>query len=97
MVPSTSGCPSCPIRITSRPSRAKRDTSMCTFVTSGQVASKTRRPRRRASACTAFGTPWALKITVASAGTSSSSSTNTAPSPRNRSTTKRLCTTSWRT
>ncbi len=52
---------------------------MCTLVTSGQVASKTFRPRRCASACTAFDTPWALKMTVAPSGTSSSSSTNTAP------------------
>jgi hypothetical protein len=38
---------------------------MCTLVTSGQVASKTARPRRCASAWTALETPCALKMTVA--------------------------------
>src|SRR5581483_8757251 len=42
-------------------------------------------------------TPWALKISVAPSGTSCTSSTNTAPFARKSSTTKRLCTTSWRT
>ena len=49
IVPSTSGCPAWPIRITSRPSRAYLPTSMCTLVTSGQVASNTASPRRAAS------------------------------------------------
>jgi len=39
----------------------------------------------------------ALKVTAAPSGTPSSSSTNTAPRWRRSSTTKRLCTTSWRT
>jgi hypothetical protein len=60
---------------------------MCTLVTSGQVASKTLSARRFASSCTARETPCALKITVASSGTSSSSWTKTAPRLRRRSTT----------
>src|SRR5829696_5066996 len=70
---------------------------MWTFVTNGQVASKTSRPRRADSSTTALETPCAEKITVAPPGTSLSSSTNTAPSERRRSTTCRLCTTSCRT
>src|SRR5438094_4214974 len=71
--------------------------SRCTLVTSGHVASTTRRPRRRASWRTAGEMPWALKITVASSGTSSSSSTNIAPFWRSVSTTSRLWTISRRT
>jgi transposase len=82
---------------TLKAARAWRLTSMCTLVTSGQVASNTLSPRRAACSRTVRATPWALKITVASSGTSSSSSTNTAPRSRKFSTTNRLCTTSWRT
>src|SRR5215467_1829731 len=71
--------------------------SRCTLVTSGQVASMTRNPRRRASWRTAGETPCALKMTVASSGTSSSSSTKWAPLARRASTTCRLCTISRRT
>src|SRR5712692_2677209 len=71
--------------------------SRCTLVTSGQVASITRSPRRRASWRTAGETPCALKMTVASSGTSSSSSTKWAPLARSASTTCRLCTISRRT
>src|SRR5262245_34967572 len=71
--------------------------SRCTLVTSGQVASMTRSPRRRASSRTAGEMPWALKITVASSGTSSSSSTKMAPFWRRVSTTRRLWTISRRT
>ena len=38
---------------------SSRATSLCTLVTSGQVASNTRKPRAAASSCTAFDTPWA--------------------------------------
>jgi len=51
------------------------------------VASITRSPRRWASVRTAGEMPWALKITVASSGTSSSSSTKWAPLARRASTT----------
>src|SRR5215510_1675417 len=71
--------------------------SRCTLVTSGHVASMTRSPRRRASSRTAGEMPWALKITVASSGTSSSSSTKMAPFWRRVSTTRRLCTIARRT
>src|SRR5215831_8579340 len=71
--------------------------SRCTLVTSGQVASMTRNPRRCASWRTAGEMPWALKMTVASSGTSSSSSTKCAPLVRSASTTWRLCTISRRT
>src|SRR5262249_5718463 len=71
--------------------------SRCTLVTGGQVASITRSPRRRASSRTAGEMPWALKITVASSGTSSSSSTKMAPFWRRVSTTRRLWTISRRT
>src|SRR5262249_20245648 len=71
--------------------------SRCTLVTGGQVASITRSPRGRASSRTAGEMPWALKITVASSGTSSSSSTKMAPFWRSVSTTRRLCTISRRT
>ncbi len=67
------------------------------MVTSGQVASITRSPRRRASSRTAGEMPCALKITVASSGTSSSSSTKMAPFWRRVSTTRRLWTISRRT
>ena len=56
-----------------------RATSICTLVTSGQVASNTAGRARAASSRTACETPCALKITVAPSGTSASSSTNTAP------------------
>jgi hypothetical protein len=49
------------------------------LVTSGQVASKTWKPRRAASVRSALLTPWALKISVAPGGTSSSSSMKIAP------------------
>src|SRR5215469_1812696 len=71
--------------------------SKCTLVTSGQVASMTWSPRPFASWRTAGDTPWALKITVASSGTSWSSSTKCAPLARRASTTCRLCTISRRT
>src|SRR5262245_3194072 len=71
--------------------------SRCTLVTRGHVASITRSPRRRASSRTAGEMPWALKITVASSGTSSSSSTKMAPFCRRVSTTRRLWTISRRT
>src|SRR5690349_18485257 len=57
----------------------------------------TRRRRRCASARTAGEMPWALKITVASSGTSSSSSTKWAPLALSASTTCRLWTISLRT
>src|SRR5690606_32721128 len=53
--------------------------------------------RSAASSCTAWETPWALKMTMTSSGISCSSSTNTAPRLRRSSTTNLLCTTSWRT
>ncbi len=62
IVPSTSGWPLWPIMMTSRPWSRMRATSRCTLVTSGQVASNTRRPRASASVRTDWGTPWALKI-----------------------------------
>src|SRR5215469_1098641 len=71
--------------------------SRCTLVTRGQVASMTWSPRCFASWRTAGDTPWALKITVASSGTSWSSSTKCAPLARSASTTCRLCTISRRT
>ena len=60
-------------------SLAKRLTSWCTFVTSGQVASIVFKFRAAALACTAGETPCAEKITIAPSGTSSFSSTNIAP------------------
>src|SRR3546814_629938 len=78
IVPSTSGWPAWPISTTSRPARQWRATSKCTFVTSGQVASNTFSPRRSASRRTACETPWALKITVTTSGTSGRSSTKMA-------------------
>ena len=66
--------------------------SLCTLVTSGQVASTAVRLRSFASARRAGLTPWALKTTMEPLGTSYSSSMNFTPRPRNRSTTCRLCT-----
>ena len=97
IVPSTSGCPAWPISTMSRPARHWRATSRCTLVTSGQVASNTFRPRRSASLRTAWETPWALKITVAPSGTSSQLLDEHRAARFRSSTTKRLCTTSWRT
>ena len=67
MVPSASGWPSWPIMTTSRPWSRIFETSTWTLVTSGQVASKTLRPRASASRRTSSATPWAEKITVAPA------------------------------
>ena len=63
---------------------AKRRASVCTLVTSGQVASIVRRLRRAASSCTAGETPCALKTTTAPSGTSSVSSTKIAPAALQR-------------
>ena len=52
----------------SRPAARMRETSICTLVTSGQVASNTCRPRASASARTACDTPWAENTTMAPAG-----------------------------
>ena len=41
IVPSTSGCPLCPIKIAFVPLRLARATCICTLVTNGQVASNT--------------------------------------------------------
>ena len=70
---------------------------MCTLATSGQVASITGRFRPAASLSTFSETPWALKMVTAPSGTSSISSTKTAPFLRRSSTTRLLCTISWRT
>ena len=52
---------------------------MWTLFTSGQVASKTEKPRAAASLRTACDTPWALKTSVAPGGTSARSSMKIAP------------------
>jgi hypothetical protein len=49
------------------------------LVTSGQVASKTWKPRSAACTRTALATPWALKTSVAPGGTSARSSMKIAP------------------
>ena len=96
-VPSTSSCPSCPTNKMWYPCFANRFASLCTFVTSGQVASKVFSDSFAASACTAGLTPWAEKITCAPSGTSSVSCTKIAPRSVSVSTTYRLCTISLRT
>ncbi len=70
---------------------------MCTFVTSGHVASMVCSERAAAAACTAGETPWAENTTRAPCGTSSVSSTNTAPRAASVSTTYLLWTISLRT
>ena len=80
-----------------RPGPANRRASLCTFATSGQVASTTLRSRRAASARTAGATPCAENTTVVPSGTSSSSSTNTAPCRCRSATTCALCTICRRT
>src|SRR5438067_2802777 len=52
---------------------------MCTFVTSGHVASIVFSRRSPARRCTAGATPWAERTSVAPSGTSRSSATKTAP------------------
>jgi hypothetical protein len=96
-VPTTSSWPWCPISRISYPSRANRLASLCTLVTSGQVASIVRRLRAAASSCTTGATPCAEKTTVAPSGTSSVSSTKIAPRVSNARTTCRLCTICFRT
>ena len=86
-VPITSSWSAWPTRTIVRPSRAYRMASRWTFVTSGHVASITRSRRSVAASRTAGDTPWALKMTVAPAGTSSSSSTKMAPFSLRASTT----------
>ena len=66
-------------------------------MTSGQVASTTRKPLVLASAWTDGATPWAENTTVAPSGTSSSSSTKTAPLVSRSLTTCRLWTICLRT
>ena len=93
-VPSTSGCPACPIMMTLSSRLEQALTSAWTRVTSGQVASKTRRGRDFASFLTLSGTPCAEKMRTLPSGTSLRSSMKTAPRSLSPSTTKRLCTTS---
>jgi len=57
------------------------------LVTSGQVASKTWKPRAAASRRTAWLTPCALKTSVAPGGTSARSSMKMAPLARRSATT----------
>ncbi len=76
---------------------AKRTASLCTFVTSGHVASIVSRLRAAAAAFTAGDTPWAENTTRAPSGTSSVSSTKIAPRSLSVSTTNLLCTISLRT
>ena len=80
-VPSVSSWSSWPTNSTVSPRQTNRFASVCTFATSGQVASMTFSPRRSASLATAGATPCAENTTAAVelSGTSSSSSTNTAP------------------
>jgi BRCT domain type II-containing protein len=61
------------------PLDGERRASLCTLVTSGQVASMVCRLRALASARTCGATPCAEKTTTAPSGTSAASSTNTAP------------------
>ncbi len=68
MVPMVSGWPSWPIITICKPASWCRAASICTLVTSGQVASTEIIWRRAASAGTDFGTPWAEKITGRSGG-----------------------------
>ena len=96
-VPSTSSCPIWPIRRISVSSSAKRFTSLCTLVTSGQVASIVLRFRAAACSCTAGDTPWAEKTTVAPSGTSSVSLTKMTPRFSRVETTCLLWTISLRT
>src|SRR6266540_1125695 len=97
LVPTTSSWPSWPMSRIVCPSRANRRASRCTFVTSGQVASITDRPREEAFAYTSGATPCADSTTSAPWGTSLSSSTNTAPFRSRSRTTCRLCTICLRT
>ncbi len=97
MVPSTSGCPLCPIMTISIPANCIFSTSMCTLVTKGQVASYAIKLLSSASARTALDTPCALKTTVLLEGISSRCFTKIAPLARKASTTNLLCTTSLRT
>ena len=79
VVPTTSSWPSWPMSRMSYPWAANRRASLCTLVTSGQVASMVCRLRALASARTCGATPCAEKTTTAPSGTSAVSSTNTAP------------------
>ena len=97
LVPSTSSWPAWPISTIVRPSAANRRASRCTFVTSGQVASRTVSPRRSASAKTAGGDPVGRRTTTAPSGTSSTSSTKTAPCASRSRTTWALWTICLRT
>src|SRR6516225_2104869 len=97
VVPTTSSCPACPTSTMSYPAAANRRASLCTFVTSGHVASIARSPRAAASARTPGATPCAENTTTAPAGTSPASSTNTAPRASNAATTCVLCTICFRT
>ena len=89
--------PAWPIRKIVRPWPAKRLASLCTLVTSGQVASIARSWRSAALRCTSGATPCAESTTVAPSGTSSSLSTKIAPCCSSRRTTWMLCTICLRT
>ena len=97
IVPTTSSWPACPIRKIVKPAPAKRLASLCTLVTSGQVASIARNRRSAALRCTSGATPCAESTTVAPSGTSSSLSTKIAPCCSSRRTTWMLCTICLRT
>ena len=80
IVPSTSGWPAWPIRITVA---ALRDVALALVVHLGRPAGRWRRSpagrARRPPRSTALATPWALKMVTAPGGISSSSSTKRAP------------------
>ena len=96
-VPSTSSWPLWPINKISVSSLAKRFTSLCTLVTSGQVASMVFKLRAAAASWTAGETPCAEKTTVAPSGTSSVSLTKMTPRCSRVETTCLLWTISLRT
>ena len=89
--------PAWPISRMSRSCAANRRASLCTLVTSGQVASIVRSARSAASSCTAGETPCAENTTSAPSGTSSVSSTKIAPRRSSVATTCLLCTICLRT
>lgn len=93
----TSSWPSWPMRRMSKSSFAYRTASLCTLVTSGQVASIVASLPRAASSCTTGATPCAENITMEPGGTSSVRSTKMAPFFSSVWTTYLLCTISWRT
>ena len=97
VVPMTSSWPSWPISRMSYPWAANRRASLCTLVTSGQVASMECRLRTLASARTCGATPCAEKTTTSPSGTSTASSTNTAPRSSSAATTCLLWTICLRT